>query len=312
MTDLLRYNVNLINGEWVPADSGKTIDVFNPADGSLVGQVPNSGAAETRRAIDAAAAAFETFKTTLAAERADMLFALYEAIRTNTDELAFILTSEQGKPLGEAKGELNLSAAYIRWFAEEARRVYGDIVPSPFKNRKLLVTREPAGVCAAITPWNFPSSMLSRKVGPAIAAGCTVVIKPASQTPYSGLAWGALAEMAGLPKGVVNVVTGSAREIGGELTANPKVRKVTFTGSTEVGKTLIAQSAATVKRSRWNWAAMLPSSSLTTPISKRPSMRRCFQNIAMPARPVSAPIASLSKTASTTPSLKGSPNAQRL
>lgn len=248
MTDLLRYNVNLINGEWVPADSGKTIDVFNPADGSLVGQVPNSGAAETRRAIDAAAAAFETFKTTLAAERADMLFALYEAIRTNTDELAFILTSEQGKPLGEAKGELNLSAAYIRWFAEEARRVYGDIVPSPFKNRKLLVTREPAGVCAAITPWNFPSSMLSRKVGPAIAAGCTVVIKPASQTPYSGLAWGALAEMAGLPKGVVNVVTGSAREIGGELTANPKVRKVTFTGSTEVGKTLIAQSAATVKK----------------------------------------------------------------
>jgi succinate-semialdehyde dehydrogenase / glutarate-semialdehyde dehydrogenase len=248
MSGLLRHNVNLINGKWVAADSGKTLDVINPADGSVMGQVPNSGAAETRRAIDAAATAFETFKATTAAERADMLFALYDAIRANIDELAHILTSEQGKPIAEAKGELSLSAGYIRWFAEEARRVYGDIVPSPFKNRKLLVTREPVGVCAAITPWNFPSSMLSRKVGPALAAGCTVVIKPASQTPYSGLAWGALAEMAGLPKGVVNVVTGSAREIGGELTANPKVRKVTFTGSTEVGKTLISQSAATVKK----------------------------------------------------------------
>jgi succinate-semialdehyde dehydrogenase/glutarate-semialdehyde dehydrogenase len=173
---------------------------------------------------------------------------LYQAIQDNVDELAHILTNEQGKPLAEAKGELGLSAAYIRWFAEEARRVYGDIVPTPFKGRKILVSLEPVGVCAAITPWNFPSSMLSRKVGPAIAAGCTVVIKPASQTPYSGLAWGALAEMAGIPKGVVNVVTGSAREIGAELTANPKVRKITFTGSTEVGKKLIAQSADTVKK----------------------------------------------------------------
>ena len=248
MTELLRHNVNLIDGEWVPAASGKTIDVTNPADGSVIGQVPNSGADETRRAIDAAATAFETFRQTTAHERADMLMALYDAIRSNVDELAEILTREQGKPIAEAKGELGLSAAYIRWFAEEARRVYGDIVPSPFKHRKLLVTKEPVGVCAAITPWNFPSSMLSRKVGPAIAAGCTVVIKPASQTPYSGLAWGALAEMAGLPKGVVNVVTGSAGEIGGELTANPKVRKVTFTGSTEVGKALISQSAATVKK----------------------------------------------------------------
>ncbi|WP_116652643.1 NAD-dependent succinate-semialdehyde dehydrogenase [Pelagibacterium sediminicola] len=248
MTDLLRHNANLIDGEWVPADSGKTLDVINPADGSVIGRVPNAGAAETRRAIEAAATAFTSFKQTLAAERADMLFALYDAIRANIDELAHILTAEQGKPIAEARGELALSAGYIRWFAEEARRIYGDIVPSPFKNRKLLVTREPVGVCAAITPWNFPSSMLSRKVGPALAAGCTVVIKPASQTPYSGLVWGALAEMAGFPKGVVNVVTGSAREIGGELTANPHVRKVTFTGSTEVGKMLIAQSATTVKK----------------------------------------------------------------
>ncbi|RDE08701.1 NAD-dependent succinate-semialdehyde dehydrogenase [Pelagibacterium lacus] len=248
MTKLLRQNVNLIDGNWAPAASGETIDVINPADGSIVGRVPKSGTDETRQAIEAAAKAFETFRHTSAQERADMLMALYDAIRANVDELAHILTSEQGKPISEARGEIGLSAAYIRWFAEEARRVYGDIVPSPFKHRKLLVNKEPIGVCAAITPWNFPSSMLSRKVGPAIAAGCAVVIKPASQTPFSGLAWGVLAEKAGIPEGVVNVVTGSAREIGRELTANPKVRKITFTGSTEVGKTLMAQSAMTVKK----------------------------------------------------------------
>ncbi len=247
-TDLLRRNVNLIGGQWVAADDGATLDVTNPADGAVIGTVPKSGTAETRRAIEAAASAFETFRKTTAAERADMLFALYEAIRTNVDDLAFILTSEQGKPLAEAKGELGLSAAYVRWFAEEARRAYGDLIPSPFKGRKLMVTREPVGVTAAITPWNFPSSMLSRKVGPAIAAGCTVVIKPASQTPFSGLAWGALAELAGFPPGVINVVTGSASVIGAELTANPLVRKITFTGSTEVGKILIRQAADTVKR----------------------------------------------------------------
>ncbi len=245
---LLRDNANLIGGQWVPADDGSTIEVTNPADGTVIGTVPNCGASETRRAIEAADSAFADFRHTTAEERADMLFALYRAINDNLDELARILTTEQGKPLAEAKGELKLSSAYVRWFAEEARRIYGDLIPSPFRNRKLMVSKEPVGVVAAITPWNFPSSMLSRKVGPAIAAGCTVVIKPASQTPYSGLAWGALAEMAGIPKGVVNVVTGSASAIGRELTDNFKVRKITFTGSTAVGKMLMAQSAGTVKR----------------------------------------------------------------
>lgn len=185
---LLRDNANLIGGQWLPADDGSTLEVTNPADGSVIGKVPKCGAAETRRAIEAAHAAFTEFRHTTAEERADMLHALHRAIDDNVDELAEILTNEQGKPIAEAKGELKLSSAYVRWFAEEARRAYGDLIPSPFKNRKLMVSREPVGVVAAITPWNFPSSMLSRKVGPAIAAGCTVVIKPASQTPYSGLA----------------------------------------------------------------------------------------------------------------------------
>ncbi|MBX3529684.1 MAG: NAD-dependent succinate-semialdehyde dehydrogenase [Rhizobiaceae bacterium] len=239
---------NLIGGKWVPADSGKTIDVTNPATGLKLGTVPKSGAAETRRAVEAAHVAFQTFRKTTALERSKLLRKLADALMDNQQALAELLTMEQGKSLTEAKGEVASSAAYVQWFAEEARRTYGDVVPSPWADRRILVTREPVGVIAAITPWNFPSSMLARKIGPAIAAGCTAVVKPASQTPYSGLAWGALAEEVGIPAGVVNVVTGSAAEIGDELTANPLVKKITFTGSTEVGKVLMAKAAGTVKK----------------------------------------------------------------
>ena len=239
---------NLINGEWVQADSGATIDVTNPATGLKIGTVPKSGKAETRRAIEAAEEAFKTFRKTSALERSKLLRKLHDAIMDNQDALAELLTMEQGKSLAEAKGEVGASAAYVLWFAEEARRTYGDVVPSPWADRRIMVTKEPVGVIAAITPWNFPSSMLARKIGPAIAAGCTSVVKPASQTPYSGLAWGALAEEAGIPKGVINIVTGSAGEIGDELTTNPLVKKITFTGSTEVGKILLQKAASTVKK----------------------------------------------------------------
>ncbi len=239
---------NLIDGEWVQADSGKTIDVTNPATGQKIGTVPKSGAAETRRAIEAAERAFQTWRKTSALERSKLLRKLHDALMDNQDSLAELLTMEQGKSLTESKGEIGSSAAYIQWFAEEGRRTYGDVVPSPWADRRILVTKEPVGVIAAITPWNFPSSMLARKLGPALAAGCTAVVKPATQTPYSGLAWGALAEEVGFPKGVVNIVTGAAGEIGDEICTNPLVKKLTFTGSTEVGKILIAKSASTVKK----------------------------------------------------------------
>ncbi len=239
---------NLIDGEWVQADSGATIDVVNPATGLKLGTVPKAGRAETRRAIEAAERAFRTFRKTSALERSKMLRRLHDAIMDNQDALAELLTLEQGKSLTEARGEVGSSAAYVLWFAEEARRTYGDVIPSPWPDRRIIVNKEPVGVIAAITPWNFPSSMLARKIGPAIAAGCTAVVKPASQTPYSGLAWGALAEEVGIPKGVVNVVTGAAGEIGDELCTNPIVKKITFTGSTEVGKILIQKASSTVKK----------------------------------------------------------------
>ena len=239
---------NLIDGRWVAADSGKTIDVVNPATGLKIGTVPKSGAAETRRAIAAASEAFQSWRRTSANDRAKLMRKLHDAIMDNQDALAELLTMEQGKSLAEAKGEVGMSAAYILWYAEEGRRTYGDTVPSPWADRRIMVTKEPVGVIAAITPWNFPSSMLARKIGPALATGCTAVVKPASQTPYSGLAWGVLCEEAGIPKGVVNILTGSASEIGDEICANPLVRKITFTGSTEVGKVLIEKSAATVKK----------------------------------------------------------------
>jgi len=237
-----------IDGMWIDADSGSTISVTDPATGDRLGTIPNAGAAETRRAIEAAGRAFKTFSALTAHERATMLRDLATAIMDNEAALAELLTREQGKPLAESRGEVAMSAAYIQWFAEEARRVYGDTIPSPWRDRRIMVTKQPIGVVGAITPWNFPSSMLARKIGPALAAGCTVVAKPASQTPYSALAWGILAEQVGIPNGVLNIVTGDARAVGGELTSNPEVKKITFTGSTAVGKILMKQAADTVKK----------------------------------------------------------------
>ncbi|GAB5508346.1 MAG: NAD-dependent succinate-semialdehyde dehydrogenase [Rhizobiaceae bacterium] len=239
---------NLIGGKWVEADSGAKIDVVNPANGKVLGSVPKCGQAETARAIEAAQKAFESFRQTTALERSKMLRKLHDALLDNQDSLAELLTLEQGKSLTEAKGEIGASAAYVLWFAEEARRTYGDVIPSPWADRRVIVTKEPVGVIAAITPWNFPSSMLARKIGPAIAAGCTSVVKPATQTPYSGLAWGVLAEEAGIPAGVINIVTGAAGEIGDELCTNPLVKKITFTGSTPIGKLLLEKAAGTVKK----------------------------------------------------------------
>lgn len=239
---------NLIGGTWVGADAGGTITVVNPADGSVLGTVPDVGRAEVARAIAAAEAAFPAWAAKTAAERAGILLKLADLIRKNVDALGELLTLEQGKPLAEAKGEVLGSAAYVQWFAEEARRVYGDTIPSPWADRRIIVQKEPVGVIAAITPWNFPSSMISRKLGAALAAGCTAVIKPAELTPYSGIAWGILAEEAGVPAGVVNIVTGKPAPIGDEFLENPAVRKITFTGSTAVGRMLAGRGAQALKR----------------------------------------------------------------
>ena len=239
---------NAIDGAWRDADGGETRDVTDPASGDVIGTIAWAGAAETEAAVDAAQAAFTTWSTTLAGERAGALHRMAALIRGNVDPLASMLTLEQGKPLGEARAEVLLGADYVQWFAEEARRIDGAVIPSPWAGNQILVTREPVGVVAAISPWNFPFSMLARKIAPALAAGCTVVAKPSEFTPYCGLVWAVLAERAGLPAGVVNVVTGDAAAIGGELTANPLVRKLTFTGSTRVGKLLYRQSGATVKK----------------------------------------------------------------
>ena len=244
---LFRQNC-LIGGEWQAADDGATLAVRNPADGTTVGTVPRLGRTETGRAIAAAEQAFPAWRARTAAERADLLRRWHALMLDHQDELAQIMTTEQGKPLAESRGEIAFAASFLLWFAEEARRVYGDIIPSPWPHRQLVVTKQPVGVVAAITPWNFPAAMIARKVGPALAVGCTTVIKPASQTPFTALAMAALAEMAGFPPGTINVVTGSARDIGAELTENPAVRKLTFTGSTEIGKVLMAQCAGTVKK----------------------------------------------------------------
>ncbi|MEE7479006.1 NAD-dependent succinate-semialdehyde dehydrogenase [Methylobacterium hispanicum] len=237
----------LIGGEWSESGSG-SIEVTNPATGALLARVPNAGVEETRRAIQAAHAAFPAWRAKTAAERATLLKTLAALITENQEDLARILTAEQGKSLAEARAEVTMSAGYVTWFAEEARRVYGEVIPSPWQNRRILVTKEPVGVVGAITPWNFPSSMIARKLAPALAAGCPIVIKPATQTPLSGLVWGLLCERAGIPAGLVSILTGSARAIGGELTGNPLVKKITFTGSTEVGKILMSQAAGTVKK----------------------------------------------------------------
>ena len=237
-----------IDGAWVDADSGETLSVSNPVDGGTLGTVPKLGADETRRAIEAAGAAYPAWRAKTAKERAVILRKWYELMIENQEDLAVIMTSEQGKPVAESKGEVVYAAAFVEWFAEEGKRVYGDTIPPPAPDRRIVVTKEPIGVTAAITPWNFPSAMITRKCAPALAAGCTVVAKPASLTPYSALALAALGERAGLPKGVFNVVTGTSSEVGGELTSNPIVRKLSFTGSTEVGKLLMEQCAGTVKK----------------------------------------------------------------
>lgn len=237
-----------IDGQWQGAASGETFEVRNPATGGLVGTVPAMGAAETRQAIDAANAAWPAWRKKTAKERAAILRKWHDLMMEHADDLALILTTEQGKSLAEAKGEIGYAASFLEWFAEEGKRVYGDTIPTPASDKRIVVTKEPVGVCAAITPWNFPSAMITRKVGPALAAGCPIVVKPAEATPFSALAMAVLAERAGVPAGVFSVVTGNPKAIGGELTSNPVVRKLSFTGSTAVGRLLMAQCAPTVKK----------------------------------------------------------------
>ena len=237
-----------IAGAWVDADSGETVAVTNPATGEQLGTVPMCGTAETLRAIEAADVAQKAWRDVPAKERAAILRKLNDLMLANADDLALIMTSEQGKPLAESKGEIAYAASFIEWFADEARRIYGDAIPATSNDKRIIAIKQPVGTTAAITPWNFPTAMLTRKAGPALAAGCSMVVKPATQTPFSALAFAELAERAGVPKGLLAVLTGSASQIGGEMTRNPLVRKLTFTGSTEVGRTLMRQSAETIKK----------------------------------------------------------------
>jgi succinate-semialdehyde dehydrogenase/glutarate-semialdehyde dehydrogenase len=237
-----------IDGSWLAADSGATINVTNPATAEILGTIPKMGAEETRRAIQGAEAALPAWRSKTAKERSIILRRWFDLIMANQEDLAIIMTAEQGKPLAEARGEIAYAASFIEWFAEEAKRVYGDTIPGHTADKRIVVLKEPIGVCAAITPWNFPAAMITRKAGPALAAGCTMVVKPATATPFSALALAELGQRAGIPAGVFSVVTGSAGAIGGEMTANPIVRKLTFTGSTEIGKELMVQCAATVKK----------------------------------------------------------------
>jgi succinate-semialdehyde dehydrogenase/glutarate-semialdehyde dehydrogenase len=237
-----------VNGAWCAADSGQTTKIRNPATSATLGAVPHMGAAETRRAIEAASAAMPAWSKKPAGERARIMRKWFDLMMANQQDLAIIMTAEQGKPLAESKGEIAYAASFIEWFAEEAKRVYGDVIPGHQADKRILVLRQPIGVVAAITPWNFPAAMITRKAGPAIAAGCPIVVKPAPQTPFSALAMAELAHRAGIPPGVFNVVTGDAAAIGGEFTGNDQVRKLSFTGSTAVGKLLMAQCAGTVKK----------------------------------------------------------------
>lgn len=238
----------LIDGAWRDAADGRTVEVTNPATGEALGSVPDLSGEETRMAIEAASRAFARWKRRTHGERAALLERWFALMNEHADDLALILTLEQGKPLGEARGEIDYGASFIKWFAEEARRIDGTVIPAPGSDRRILTLKEPVGVCGIITPWNFPNAMITRKVGPALAAGCTVVIKPSEFTPYSALALGVLAERAGIPAGVINIVTGMPQAIGAELTANELVRKISFTGSTRIGSLLMAQSAPSIKR----------------------------------------------------------------
>ncbi|HAA45815.1 MAG: gabD3 [Halomonas sp. 54_146] len=237
-----------IDGSWVAADSGEQITVLNPATGEVIGDIPRLGKAETERAIDAADAALPAWRALTAQERADLLMKWHDLMLEHQQDLAMLMTYEQGKPLKEAAGEIAYAASFLRWFAEEARRVYGETIPAAKANQRIVVTKQPVGVVGAITPWNFPAAMITRKAGAALAAGCTIVVKPASQTPFSATALALLAERAGIPRGVFNVVPGSASDIAQAMTQSPKVRKITFTGSTEVGRKLMAQAAEHIQK----------------------------------------------------------------
>jgi succinate-semialdehyde dehydrogenase/glutarate-semialdehyde dehydrogenase len=237
-----------IDGAWVDADNGQTLKVNNPATGEIIGSVPKMGASETRRAIEAADKALPAWRALTAKERANKLRKWFDLMLANQEDLARLMTLEQGKPLSESRGEIAYAASFLEWFGEEAKRVYGDMIAGHQADKRLMVLKQPIGVTAAITPWNFPSAMITRKAGPALAAGCTMVLKPASQTPYSALALAELAERAGIPKGVFSVVTGSAGEVGAELTGNPLVRKLSFTGSTEIGRQLMVECAKDIKK----------------------------------------------------------------
>src|SRR2546425_1288067 len=237
-----------IDGGWADADERKTIAVHNPATGAVLGTVPRMGGAEAKRAVEAAERAWPAWRAKTAKERAGILRKWFELMMANQEDLAQLMTAEQGKPLGESRGEIAYGASFIEWFAEEGKRAYGDTIPSPWADKRILVMKQPVGVCALITPWNFPNAMITRKAGPALASGCTMVLKPASQTPYSALAMAELGERAGIPKGVLNILTGDSKAIGAELCANAKVRKLSFTGSTETGRVLMRQSADTIKK----------------------------------------------------------------
>lgn len=279
------------------ANNGEVIDVTNPANGDKLGSVPKMGADETRAAIDAANRALPVWRALTAKERANILRNWFNLMMEHQDDLARLMTLEQGKPLAEAKGEISYAASFIEWFAEEGKRIYGDTIPGHQADKRLIVIKQPIGVTAAITPWNFPAAMITRKAGPALAAGCTMVLKPASQTPFSALALAELAIRAGVPAGVFNVVTGSAGAVGNELTSNPLVRKLSFTGSTEIGRQLMEQCAKDIKKCRWSWAATHRLLSLTMPISIKPWKARWPRNSVTPGKPASAPTACMCRTA---------------
>ncbi len=277
---------NFIDGTWVEATAGNEIKVDDPSTGEVIGCVPKMGAAQTRQAIEAAARAFPEWRSRTAKERAVIIRRWFDLMVANQDDLASLMTLEQGKPLTESRGEVMYAASFLEWFSEEAKRVYGDTIPAHQSDKRIIVIKEPIGVVACITPWNFPLAMITRKAGPALAAGCTVVLKPASQTPFSALALAELADRAGVPKGVFNVITGKASEIGGELASNPAVRKLSFTGSTEIGKLLMSQCSTTVKKLSLELGGNAPLSFSTMPILTPPSRARSHPNTETPVKPV--------------------------
>lgn len=288
-----------IDGDWRDARGGDVIPVSNPANGKPLGNVPKMGAEETRDAINAANRALPAWRALTAKERANILRRWFNLMMEHQDDLARLMTLEQGKPLAEAKGEISYAASFIEWFAEEGKRIYGDTIPGHQADKRLLVIKQPIGVTAAITPWNFPSAMITRKAGPALAAGCTMVLKPASQTPFSALALAELAQRAGIPAGVFNVVTGSAGDIGGELTSNPLVRKLSFTGSTEIGRQLMEQCAKDIKKVSLELGGNAPFIVFDDADLDKAVEGALLRSFATPGRPVSAPIDCMFRTAFT-------------